>query len=276
MTSVLSRRQLFAMARMACGAILAGELSSHVAPGAENVDIAPGTGTFKGVVKFVGEAPARKLVIKKDDPMLKPEDRAICAAEDYFSEELLVNEQAGNGVANVFVYLQKPPTGYEPQPIPEKPFILDVKACRYAPRAFLLRCGQTFKVKEHDPIPHNVHIQTSRNSTFSEVIGVWNRNAEGFIYTRIFKKPESRPLAVKCDLHPWMKAYYLVLDHDLAAVTNERGQFMIKGLPPGKHSFMVWHEFPGWLKKELVVEIKANALTEIALSFDARAFAGTK
>jgi hypothetical protein len=73
-----------------------------------------------------------------------------------------------------------------------------------------------------------------------------------------------------------MKAHYLVLDHDLAAVTDASGQFMIKNLPPGKHSFMVWHEIPGWLKKELAVKIKANALTEIALSFDARAFAGPK
>ena len=53
------------------------------------------------------------MLHKKNDPKVKDADRAICAAEDYFSEELLVNDKAGNGVANVVVYLQKAPEGYK-------------------------------------------------------------------------------------------------------------------------------------------------------------------
>lgn len=237
-------------------------------------DVKPRTGTFKGVVKFIGTVPSQKLVIKKDDPTLKPEDRAICAAEDYYSEELIVNENAGNGVANVFVYLEKIPVGYTPSPAPDEPFILDAKACRYVPHAFLLRCDQTFKIKSLDAIPHNAHVLTIRNTRFSELNGV--RDAEGFIRTRTFSKPESRPLPVRCDLHSWMKAYYLLVEHDLAAVTDADGQFIIKGLPPGRHIFTVWHERPGFLKKELPIEIKIDAVTETTLSYDARDFIESK
>src|SRR5205823_12793506 len=42
----------------------------------------PQTGTLKGVVTFKGKPPVLKPLVKKGDPALKEEDRAICAAED--------------------------------------------------------------------------------------------------------------------------------------------------------------------------------------------------
>src|SRR5206468_7637521 len=51
----------------------------------------PGTGTFKGTVTFKGTPPKRKVVLTKGDPKVeKPDDRAVCAAEEYLSDELLV------------------------------------------------------------------------------------------------------------------------------------------------------------------------------------------
>ena len=80
--------------------------------GADEKSLA-GTGTLKGVVTFKGTPPKRQLLYAKgDSATVKNEaDRAVCAAEDYFKDDLLVNEK-GNGVANVVVYLTKAPAGY--------------------------------------------------------------------------------------------------------------------------------------------------------------------
>src|SRR5260370_38610881 len=90
---------------------------------------AKGTGTFEGVVTFKGTPPKLKLVLGKGDPgqVATPEDRGICAADDHFSEELLINEKADNGVANVFIYLQKPPAGYTAPSPPDEPAVFDQK-----------------------------------------------------------------------------------------------------------------------------------------------------
>ena len=226
-------------------------------------------GVFKGVVTFKGTPPAPKLIHKKGDPKIeKPEDRAVCAADDYFGDEFLVNEKAANGVANVVIYIEKTPAGYTPPPVPEEPAIFDQKACRFIPHVMVLRCNQKMLIKSDDPVVHNTNITSLRNTGFNQTISVNNR--DGVDYT--FKKPEGRPVPVKCDLHNFMKAHLLPLEHPLAAVTDAEGKFEIKGVPPGKHTFIVWHEMCGYLQKKLEVDIKADKPTEEKLSYSAKEF----
>ena len=227
------------------------------------------SGSFKGVVTFKGTPPARKLIHKKGDPKIeKAEDRAVCAAEDYFSDEFLVNEKADNGVANVVIYLEKTPAGYTPPPVPEEPVVFDQKNCRFIPHILLIRCNQKMLIKSGDPVVHNTNITSIRNTGFNQTIAPENRT--GVEYT--YKKPEGRPVPVKCDLHTFMKAHHLPLEHPLAAVTDAEGKFEIKGVPPGKHTFIVWHEMCGYLNRKLEVEIKADKPTEEKLSYTASQF----
>ena len=228
----------------------------------------PGTGTFKGVVTFKGTPPKPKVVVTKGDAKVKPEDRAVCAADELLGDELLVNEKADNAVANVVVYLRKAPEGYKAPPPPDEPAVFDQKGCRFIPHVLVLRCDQKLLIKSGDPITHNTNIAGIRNSGFNQAIAPSNRDGVAFGY----KKPESVPVPVKCDFHPWMKAYHLPLDHPFATVTDDEGKFEIKGLPPGKYTFLVWHESPGYLNNKLAVEIKADKVTEQKLSFTAAQF----
>ena len=49
-------------------------------------------------------------------------------------------------------------------------------------------------------------------------------------------------MSVVCNIHPWMKAYFFVLDHPYFAVTDEKGRFEIQGLPAGEYTLSAWHE----------------------------------
>ena len=86
-----------------------------------------------------------------------------------------------------------------------------------------------------------------------------------------YRKAESVPLSIKCDYHTWMKAYQLPVDHPYAAVTDENGAFTIPDLPPGKHSFVVWHEAAdgGFVERKFAVEIKSGETTEMQIDYPA-------
>lgn len=47
---------------------------------------------------------------------------------------------------------------------------------------------------------------------------------------------------MKCDIHPWARAWVGVLDHPFFAVTGADGRYGIRGLPPGRYTLEVWHE----------------------------------
>lgn len=230
----------------------------------------PGTGTLRGVITFKGTPPKPKVIVPKGDPKIqKEEDRKVCAADDLLSEELLVNEK-DNGVANVFVYLQKAPAGYKAPPPPTEPAVQDQKGCRFIPHALLVRTHQKVLVKSGDPIVHNTHTNPVRNTGFNQAIKPEEREGVDLKYD----KPETVPVKVVCDFHTWMRGYHLVLDHPFGAITDEDGKFEIKGLPPGNYEFAIWHEAGGgvYLNRKQKVEIKADKVTEEKLSFSEAQF----
>ena len=217
-------------------------------------------GTFKGVVQFQGQPPERELVFRKNDKRVK--DPSVCAAEDHFAEELVINEKSDNGVANVVVYLKQSPKGYTAGAVPDEPAKFVAKGCRFVPHILIVRCDQTVVLENADPAPHSCRVETLRNVGITELMGPLTDTLR-----HKMSKPESVPISVKCLLHTWMNAYWLPLDHPFAAVTDADGKFEIKGLPPGEYDFTIWHEKPGYLNKALRVRIVSGKTTEKTLSY---------
>jgi hypothetical protein len=51
------------------------------------------------------------------------------------------------------------------------------------------------------------------------------------------------PITVGCNIHPWMNAYVVVLDHPFVGVSDEEGVLEIEGLPTGGElNFRIWVE----------------------------------
>ena len=85
----------------------------------------------------------------------------------------------------------------------------------------------------------------------------------------VYGQAEKEPFQVGCDIHSWMTAYHLPLDHPFAAVSAADGTFEIKDLPSGKHEFKVWHEAGKMVEKALVVEIKPGDNNEVSIKVPA-------
>ncbi len=220
------------------------------------------TGTFKGTVTLDGAAPALKPLGKKGDPNVK--DAAICVADSDLPNESLVLDAGSKGVANVFVYLQKAPAGYTAPAAPTAPVVLDQKACRFFPRGAVVRVGQPVNVLNDDACLHNTHV-ISLGFEYNQAIKANDRT--GLTYK--FPKGLRTPAKITCDLHPWMLAYQLPLDHPFGAVTDAKGNFEIPGLPAGDYEFTIWHEATGYIEKSYKVSIKAGGEATAAIKLSA-------
>jgi hypothetical protein len=245
---------------------VAGGSQSASAEETSEPTVAAGYGSLVGTIVFDGEAKALPPLVGESD--IKPEDRPVCAAHPIPNESLEVNP-ANKGLANCVIFLEKRPANIKPELAkpPAEPVIFDQKGCVFLPHVLVVQVGQPLLVVSDDGIPHNTHTRPKRNSEFNQVIAPKDRDGKPCNY----KKPESVPLTVVCDLHNWMKAYHFPIDHPYFAVTDKDGKFKIDGLPAGKHSFNVWHERgPGesqLLERKLQIVIEVDKETTKNLSY---------
>lgn len=117
------------------------------------------------------------------------------------------------------------------------PVELDQEHCLYVPYVLAVQTGQKIRVKNSDPVLHNVHCTP-------KVAGNMEKNLaqmpNGPDVELAFAAPEDF-LRFKCDVHPWMFAYVSVFDHPYFAVTDKNGNFKIANVPPGKYKIVAKH-----------------------------------
>lgn len=203
-----------------------------------------GVGTLKGKVEYSGAfTPLPPLYGQGADV----KDAAVCAAVAAPNETIVVKD---GGLANVFIYLRKAPKAGES--VAAGDVIFDQKSCVFKPHALVVPVGKTVRVLNSDSVAHNTHTNGKKTTSFNSIVKPNDTVGVQLIY----KQAEQEPISVVCDIHSWMRAYHLPIDHPFATVSAEDGTFEIKDLPAGKHEFKVWHEAGGLLEKALVVTIK--------------------
>jgi hypothetical protein len=140
----------------------------------------------------------------------------------------------------------------------------DQENCRFIPHALILRTDQSIAILSGDPISHNTHVYPIRQDGKNEAIAASDRN--GNVKWQ-FSIPEKMPTTVKCDIHNWMEARWLIIDHPYAAITDKEGRFKIENVPAGEHNFMIWHERSGWVfggsKRSIPVTVEAGKTTQL-------------
>lgn len=190
-------------------------------------------GTISGAVSFTGTPPAPKKIATDADPACGQKNPNLS------TEDNVVN----NGkLANALVYI-KEGTLADGTKISEVSFktpaealTLDQNGCHYKPHVSAVMVNQKLNITNSDPTQHNIHFTPKNNPD-------WNQSQPNGAAPLSHSFARSEILVpVKCNQHPWMKAYVAVLKHPFAAVSAEDGSFTIKGVPPGTYTVVAWHE----------------------------------
>jgi plastocyanin len=207
-----------------------------------------GRGTLRGTVKFNGEPPVMADVAPSADP--------ACDGMALKEQSVLVKD---GKLRNVIVRVRGPVAGAPGAP--SEPVVVDQQKCTYLPRVQGAVAGQQVLVKNSDGTMHNVRGLAGTKALFN------------------LAQPPSAPpvtkpvpnevemLSLKCDVHPWMRAYIAVSPHPYFATTGEDGTFSLAGVPAGTYTLEAWHETLG--TKTAEVTVKDGDATEASFEFSA-------
>ncbi|MBI4464190.1 MAG: carboxypeptidase regulatory-like domain-containing protein, partial [Acidobacteria bacterium] len=219
------------------------------APAAAPIDPAT-AGSVTGKISFAGQAPA-KVRIRMDATPACTEGNP----EPVFADEVVVNNNGTLG--NVFVYV-KDGLGNRTFPAPAAEVELDQRGCVYHPHVLGLMVGQKLRIKNADKTNHNIHPMPANNRE-------WNVSQPpgGEDMIRDFPRAEVM-IPVKCNVHPWMKAYVGVVSSPFFAITGADGSFELKGLPPGDYTIEAWHEKYGTMEQKVTVGPKETKAVDFS------------
>jgi uncharacterized protein (DUF2141 family) len=85
------------------------------------------------------------------------------------------------------------------------------------------------------------------------------------VFTHTFTTREVM-VAVKCDVHGWMRTSVGALEHPYFAVTGNAGSFTLANLPPGTYTIAAWHEQLGTQEQQVTVAAKESKDVEFTFS----------
>jgi len=221
-------------------------------------------GTISGTVAYTGTAP--------ENPKIDTSADAQCASKspNLTAETWTVKD---GKLGNTFVYIQKG-TLSDGKSITDYTFAapatavtLDQNGCHYRPHVMGVMAKQEINITNSDPTTHNIHFTPSKNQD-------WNQSQpNGAAPLKHTLNAAEVMVPVKCNQHPWMKAYIGVMKHPFFAVSAENGSFTITGVPPGKYTVVAWHEGatgPGTEKTaEVTVPAKGSATADFSFGASA-------
>ena len=212
--------------------------------------------SITGTIVYEGKVPKLKAITMDADP--------ICASkhtEKVRVEVLVLGE--GQTMANVFVYVKKglPEEAY---PTPTEPVVVDQVGCMYSPHVFGIRTDQPLEIRNSDGTLHNIHAMPELNRAFNIAMPKNKLTAR-----KVFTKEEFM-FPIKCDVHPWMRAWCAVMSHPFFDTTGKDGKFTIEGLAAGTYEIEAWHERLGTRTATVSVTADETKTVDFAISIPSR------
>jgi hypothetical protein len=203
-------------------------------------------GSLSGRITYAGAAPPKKkLEITKD--------KEVCGKGEIYDEALVVGSDKGLKNAVVIV------VGAKGGKFASQKVELDQKGCQYVPRVVVVPTTGQLDILNSDGILHNIHTQSTTNPAINKAQPKFKK-----VLTEKFTKPEI--IKAACDAHAWMSGWIVATDHPFVAVTDDKGNFAIKDIPPGSYKVEIWHETLGKQVKDVSIKAKEDAKLTLELA----------
>jgi hypothetical protein len=205
-------------------------------------------GKITGTVSLDGVPPVPKTLKRDSDP--------YCNKGEVPADDVVVSPKGK--LRDVFVRVKNPPAGGTAPP----PVVLDQKNCNYTPRVFAVVPNGKLTVRNSDGTFHNVNGSIAGKQ-------VWNKPmaAKDPDLSLATSPKAGDVIDIVCNVHPWMHAYAVVIEHSYFGVTGEDGTFTISGLPAGSYTLEAWHPKLGTRTLEIKIGTGAKATVPARISY---------
>ena len=198
-----------------------------------------GTAVVSGSIRFTGTPPA--------NPTIDMSEEEACKAKHTGTVTDPVVVVKDGKLANVLVYVKSGLPAGARYSAPSTPVELDQEGCLYKPRMVAVMVGQPLRIKNSDPVLHNIKAVPTKNRGFNI-----SQPTEGMQTNRSFSTEEV-PIPLQCNVHSWMHADAAVLSNPFFATVGEDGTFRIEGLPAGTYTLEALHEKLGRVEQQVTV-----------------------
>lgn len=205
-------------------------------------------GSIEGMAEFVGaNVPA--------DPTLTLTSETKYCGNSLPAKKYLIRDRK---IENVVVSLVGIKAG---KTVPGEAVTVTDHNCEFMPHVVVGFRGNKINMKTDDPVLHtfDVHASVSGKELFH--VGL---HEQGSAVTK--KLSKTGLMELSCYVHPWQRAYIYVFDHPYAAITDEKGRFSIKDIPPGTYAVEAWHEALG-TRKIANIKIESGKTSTIKLEY---------
>ncbi len=204
-------------------------------------------GAVMGTVQFPGTVPKSKSIPIKIDPN-------ICGSA--FLEEPYVNPE-NKGVQNAVISLKNKSDKVTSNHAEDRVYIIN-KNCKIEPNITVMQVNKEIVIKNADPILHVLQFTHNDQTLFNLPL-----SGNGNIVKQI---DQLGPIHVKCLIHPFMEAFFLVIDSPIYTQTDRNGSFKLPDINSGKYILSVWHPTLKSIEKE--IEISQDQPLEISINLD--------
>jgi plastocyanin len=201
-------------------------------------------GSITGVVRHTGELPPPRKIMTTDGGFVHHSDHVVDAKS--------------KGLRYLFVTLE----GARPRPRAKglQPVTVDQRDMVFVPRVVAVRHGQAVRFDNSDLCNHSVMAISKVESNAFNVFVQPNQPHTATFVT------QDGPVLIGCSLHAWMRAWVYVVPHPWFAVTDEKGQFTLEGVPPGKHTLRLEHADTRTVHR-LAVEVRAGKAVAVRVDW---------
>ena len=206
-------------------------------------------GSITGTVKLSGTPPHMRGIDMSKDPYCSKAH----ANDPAKMETVVVGKD--QGLENVVLYISQGLSAADAAQKPSTTPVFDQKGCMYTPHVMAVDAGQEFKVITSDQTAHNIHPEP--NPMTGNI--PWNRSQPPGAPPIVQSwKAEEIAIPVKCNIHPWMHGWHVVVKGPYAT-TDESGSYTIHNVSPGSYTVTAWQEDLGTQTAKVTVAAGAPA-----------------
>ncbi len=212
--------QLFSSAELLLGEAAVAELAPLFRDGAPPRIATP----LKQMPKDAAPQPTVAGGSEEEEPPKPEPKRAVLTGTIKLGDKPL----GGRGVVTL------EPAGGKWKPRSPRDRVMEQRNRDFAPKMLVVRLGSTVAFPNYDNVYHNVF---SRSDARAFDLGIYKNGQSREL---VFDKEGIVRLG--CNLHANMAGYIVVVNAPHYAVSDDKGNFKFKSLPPGKYKLKAWSE----------------------------------